>query len=106
MNWDQYTEAQKPLQKQFMSVMRKLELDKAMGKLGPADMEAMKGEARDILERLLKNVDSLQSIEDSRETMFMMLADVIGIKGDERAAMIRGEPPTLKREPLFRKDIL
>lgn len=94
MNWDQYNAAQQPLRNQFMDIHRKMEVEIAMGKMSRADAEAMKSEARDILERMFSNLDKLKSIDQSPDTMMMLLADVMGLKGEKRAELLAARRPT------------
>jgi len=98
MNWDQFNEQQKPLRDAFMKKMGKLEMETALGKIDESIHQTMTEDLHQLLDQMLDNVSKLSSIEDSKETMFMMLADVLGMKGEDRAAMVRGEMPN-RREP-------
>jgi len=98
MNWDQFNEQQKPLRDAFMKKMGKLEMETAMGKIDESVRQTIEEDCRNLLEQMFENITKLQSIEESKETMFMMLADVLGVKGEERQAMVRGEMPN-RRAP-------
>lgn len=87
MDWDTYKEKIYPLAQKFGELVRRREIDCLMKGQSP-DTDAMAQSLHDMVDEIITAQNNLDSALENPESMHMVIADVLGIKGDKRDKLL------------------